>query len=130
MNHTYYYVDGVVHIIKKENNMSKLEQKKLYLTLDELLKEALGPTEKTKWKLVRERDNLTKYSEEVLWVEWNDDRTFKAKHKFIGVGYSLLMSPFTHAFTWQTTAVTEITEPGDFHVKFKTLNSNYTLYKI
>jgi hypothetical protein len=40
------------------------------------------------------------------------------------------MSPFNDSFTWQTTEVTEITEEGDFHVKFKTENSNYSLYKI
>jgi len=110
--------------------MSKLDQKKVYLTLDELMKETLGPNENTNWKLVRERDNLTKYSEKVMWLEFNEDGTFKAKHAFIGVGYSLMMSPFTREFTWQTTRVTEILEPGAFHVKFKTKNSNYSLYKI
>jgi len=83
-----------------------------------------------KWKLVRERDNLTKKSRDVIWLEFNDDRTFKAEHKYIEVGYALMMSPFTDSFTWQTTKVTEITEKGDFHVKFKTENSNYSLYKI
>jgi hypothetical protein len=111
-------------------SMSKLEQKKIHLTLDELFKEIVGPNENTNWKLVRERDNLTKYSEKVMWLEFNEDGTFKAKHAFIGVGYSLMMSPFTREFTWQTTKVTEILEPGAFHVKFKTKNSTYTLYKI
>jgi len=110
--------------------MSKIEQKKIHLTLDELLKEILEPTENTKWKLVRERDNLTKYSEKIMWLEFNEDGTFKAKREFIKEGYSLMMSPFTREFTWQTTRVTEITEKGNFHVKFKTENSNYTLYKI
>jgi len=100
------------------------------LTLDEIFKDLVGPNENTNWKLVRERDDLTKYSDGVIWVEWNEDRTLKAKHEFIGVGYSLLMSPFNHSFTWQTTEVTEITEKGDFHVKFKTKNSNYALYKV
>jgi hypothetical protein len=104
--------------------------KNLPLTLDELIKETLGPNENTKWKLVRERDNLTKYSEDIIWVEWNEDRTFKAKHECIGTGYSLLMSPFNKYFTWQTTEVTEITEKGDFDVKFKTKNSTYSLYRI
>jgi len=100
------------------------------ITLDELFKELIVPNEKSKWKLVRERDNLTKYSEDVLWVEWNEDRTFKAKHKYISVGYSLLMSPFTREFTWQTTEVTEILEQREGYLKFKTKNSNYLLYKI
>ena len=110
--------------------MSKLEQKKIYLTLDEIFEDLTGPNENTKWKLVRERDNLTKYSEKIMWLEWNEDRTFKAKHEYIADGYALLMSPFNDSFTWQTTEVTEITEKGDFHVKFKTKNSNYSLYKI
>jgi len=101
------------------------------LTLDGLVKELIGPNENTNWKLVRERDNLTKYSDDVLWIEYNPiNGEFKKKHKFIEVGYRLLMSPFNHSFTWLTTKVTEITEKGDFHVKFKTKNSNYTLYKI
>jgi hypothetical protein len=108
----------------------QLEQKKIYLTLDELLKETLGPNEDSKWKLVRERDNLTKYSDDVLWVEWNENRTFKAKHKHIDIGYALLMSPFNHSFTWQTTEVTEIIEKTDSYIKFKTNNSNYKLYRL
>jgi hypothetical protein len=100
------------------------------LTLDEIFKDLVGPNENTNWKLVRERDNLTKYSDGIIWMEWNEDRTFKAKHEHIGVGYSLLMSPFTAAFTWQTTSVTEIVEVTKEYTKFKTTNSNYTLYKI
>ena len=110
--------------------MSKIEQKKAYLTLDELFNEMVGPNENTNWKLVRERDNLTKYSNDVMWVEFNEDRAFKAKHKSIGVGHSLIMSPFTREFTWQTTVVTEIAEDTDTQLKFKTKNSNYSLYKI
>ena len=93
-------------------------QKKMLLTinngkfeLDELFKELVGPNENTQWKLVRERDNLTKYSDGIIWMEWNEDRTFKAKHEHIGVGYSLLMSPFNDALSWQTTEIV------DFHVR-------------
>ena len=82
------------------------------------------------WKLVRERDNLTKKSNDVIWLEFSDDRSFKAKHSDIKIGYSLLMSPFTAEFTWQTTSVTEIVEVTKEYTKFKTENSNYTLYKI
>ena len=111
--------------------MSKLEQKKVHLTLDELLTGTLGSNEEMKWKLVREHDTLVKTSSNIIWMEWNEDRTFKAKHEHIGVGYSLLMSPFNDSFTWQTTEVTEIIEQsGDFHIKFKTENSTYSLYKI
>ena len=109
--------------------MSKLEQKKIHLTLDEIFKDLVGPNENTKWKLVRERDNLTKYAEKITWLEWNEDRTFKAKHEYIGVGYSLLMSPFNDSFTWQTTKITEIIKQTPTYIEFKTINSTYKLTK-
>jgi len=82
------------------------------------------------WKLVRERDGLTKQSNKVMWIEWNDDRTFKAKHPLPTIGLSLMMSPFNQFFTWQTTTITEIVEQRDDYIKFKTENSNYELFKL
>jgi hypothetical protein len=82
------------------------------------------------WKLVRERDGLTKQSNKVMWIEWNDDRTFKVKHPLPAIGLSLMMSPFNQFFTWQTTTITEIVEQRDDYIKFKTENSNYELFKI
>ena len=81
------------------------------------------------WKLVRERDGLTKFSEKVIWLEFNTDGRFKVKHDTISIGYSLLMSPFSQAFTWQTSSVTEIIEAREDYIKFKTGNSNYELFK-
>ena len=82
------------------------------------------------WKLVRERDGLTKQSRAVTWVEWNDNRTFKEQFKEIAIDRSLIMSPFNQFFTWQTTKVTEIIEEREDYIKFKTQNSNYELFKI
>ena len=82
------------------------------------------------WKLVREHDNLTKKSRAVIWIEWNEDGSFKEQFDSITVGRSLIMSPFNQAFTWQTTDVTEIVEQRDDYIKFKTKNSNYELFKI
>ena len=65
-----------------------------------------------------------------MWIEFDDTGHFKAKHGEPAVGRSLLMSPFTPFFTWQTTAVTEITEQREDYVKFKTGNSTYELFKI
>jgi hypothetical protein len=31
------------------------------------------------WRLVRERDGLTKQSKEVVWVEWNEEGRFSSK---------------------------------------------------
>ena len=82
------------------------------------------------WKLVRESDGLTNESKDVLWLEFNDDGTFKSKHSEPAIGRSLLMSPFNQFFTWQTTTLTEIVEERDDYIKFKTQNSNYELWKL
>jgi len=82
------------------------------------------------WKLVRERDGLTKQSAEVMWLEWNEEGRFKSKHDKPAVGRSLIMSPFTMSFTWQTTTITEIVEEREDYIKFKTQNSNYELWKL
>ena len=100
--------------------MSKITQPKIPLLID---------TE-FNWKLVRERDGLTKRGRDVLWIEWNGDGTFKEQFKEVAVGRSLIMSPFNQSFTWQTTTVTEIVEQREDYIKFKTENSNYELFKI
>jgi len=104
---------------KKGKDMSKLNQIKIPVDI-----------ESYNWKLVRESDGLTKESKEVLWLEFNEDSTFKSKHSEPAVGRSLLMSPFNQFFTWQTTTVTEIVEEGEDYIKFKTQNSNYELFKL
>tara|TARA_R110001606_G_scaffold7558_1_gene33295 strand:+ start:706 stop:1056 length:351 start_codon:yes stop_codon:yes gene_type:complete len=114
--------------------MSKLKQTKIPVTLglDNILRvaEEQGIIENEfNWKLVRERDGLTKQSKGVKWLEWEEDRTFKEQFEEVAIGRSLLMSPFNPSFTWQTTTVTEIVEQRDDYIKFKTGNSNYELYK-
>jgi len=101
------------------------------MTLDENQAEVMGLIEKEfNWKLVRERDGLTKQSKEVMWIEFNEEGRFKSKHDKPAVGRSLLMSPFTMSFTWQTTTITEIVEDREDYTKFKTQNSNYELWKL
>ena len=103
--------------------MSKLNQIKIPIGLN-------MDTEEPKYKLVRERDKLVKESARVLWMEWNEDGTFKQKYDEPAVGRSLLMSPFNQFFTWQTTEITEILETRENFIKFKTNNSVYVLEKI
>jgi hypothetical protein len=115
--------------------MSKIKQDKIPMTLTEenVLKIAVeqGIIENQyNWKLVRERDGLTKQSKEVMWIEFNDDGYFKSKHDEPAVGRSLMMSPFTFSFTWQTTSITEIVEEREDYIKFKTRNSNYELWRL
>lgn len=114
--------------------MSKIKQTKIPMTLteDNVLKIAVeqGIIENQyNWKLVREHDGLTKQSKEVMWIEFNDDGYFKSKHDEPAIGRSLMMSPFTFSFTWQTTDITEILEQKeDNYIKFKTRNSTYELW--
>ena len=108
--------------------MSKLNQTKIPVQLEDLAN-MLRPRDPN-WKLVRERDGLTKQSADVMWLEWNDAGRFKSKHTDAAVGRSLIMSPFNDFFTWQTTEVTEIVEQREDYIKFKTKNSNYELFKL
>jgi len=115
--------------------MSKIKQTKIPVTigLDNLLEIAVeqGVVENEfNWKLVRERDGLINQSKEVMWIEFKEDGTFKAKHDEPAIGRSLIMSPFNNFFTWQTTSVTEIVEEREDYCKFKTQNSNYELFKL
>jgi hypothetical protein len=82
-----------------------------------------------KWKLVRERDNLTKHSRDVVWIEWGEDDFPKKRHTEPKVGRSLLMSPFNIMFTWTTTVIEEIIEEREGYIKFRTSNSVYELFK-
>lgn len=100
------------------------------LVVDKEMSELLFGTSKSNWKLVRENDNLVKFSEEIMWLEWQEDGKFKDKHKEPGIGRSLMMSPFNHFFTWQTTPITEILEESDGYLRFQTKNSIYQLSKI
>jgi hypothetical protein len=83
-----------------------------------------------KYRLIREKDNLVKESFKVLWVEWNDDGTFKDRFESPAVGRSLIMSPFNDYFTWQTTPIIEIVEQKENYIEFKTENSIYKLIEI
>jgi hypothetical protein len=122
--------------------MSKIKQIKIPVTIDKdnVLRIAseqadlldLLTQDKPNWKLVRERDGLVNQSVEVMWLEWNDEGRFKARHNEPAVGRSLIMSPFNQFFTWQTTTITEIvasSEDGSY-LKFNTRNSTYELFKL
>jgi hypothetical protein len=79
------------------------------------------------WKLVREGDRLVRIANNIIWVEFNEEGTFKEKYDEIGLNRSLVMSPFNQYFTWQTTLVTEILDQKEDYIKFKTENSIYEL---
>ena len=115
--------------------MSKIKQTKIPVTigLDNLLgiaaEQGVIENEFT-WKLVRERDGLTKQSKEIKWLEWDNEGRYKADYQEPAIGRSLIMSPFNQFFTWQTTTITEIIEQREDYIKIKTQNSNYELWKL
>lgn len=98
------------------------------LQLDGAFKEVFEKPLEPKYKLVRERDGLTKTSRAVKWLEFKEDGTYKADFEDIAIGRSLVMSPFNQFFAWQTTTVTEIVEQREDYIKFKTENSLYELF--
>ena len=100
------------------------------LVLDEAFAKIYGIESEHKYKLVRGRDQLTKTSVDVKWLEFDENGRYKADFKDIAVGRSLIMSPFNDFFTWQTTLVTEIVEQREDYIKFKTNNSDYELFKL
>lgn len=120
--------------------MSKIKQTKIYLTQDEngnlKMDDEMGkllfgdPNANAKYKLVRERDGLTKYGREMGWIEWGEDGRFKEKHDKPAVGLSCILDPHRMSFTWLTTSVTEIVEQQDKYIKFNTRNSVYELFHL
>lgn len=109
-------------ILLTQNEDGNLELDEQFLTLFE--KEVMSH----KYKLVRERDGLTKTSKDVLWLEFNEKGFYTQHFENIAVGRSLIMSPFNSHFTWQTTLVTEIVEQREDYIKFNTENSSYELF--
>jgi hypothetical protein len=107
---------------------NKIDVIKIPINLDEAYNSIYGKELEHKYKLVRGRDQLTKTSVAVKWLEFDEDGRYKADFEDIAVGRSLLMSPFGTTFTWQTTPVTEILEEREEYIKFKTENSVYELY--
>jgi len=113
--------------------MSKLGNRGIPVTIEEIAIEQGVIENEYNYKLVREHDGLTNQSKDITWIEWDNlSGMFKAEHDNIRVGRSLLMSPFNQFFTWQTTEVTEILacEADSSYIKFKTRNSTYELFKL
>jgi hypothetical protein len=81
-----------------------------------------------KYKLVRERDNLTKEGNRILWIDWDTDGTFHSSHYELKLDRSLILDPHHMSYTWMTTVVTEIIEQREDYIKFRTSNSVYELF--
>ena len=82
-----------------------------------------------KYKLVRERDGLTKLGNKAQWVEWSEEYgNGKDLHAGPAVGRSLILDWSIMTWKWLTTSVTEVVEQREDYVKFKTENSTYELF--
>ena len=81
------------------------------------------------YELVRINDGLTKRSTDIIWVEFDENGRGSNKHDNPEIGRSLILAPFNTFFTWQTTLVTEIIISENDFVHFKTMNSEYKLFK-
>ena len=100
-------------------------------TIDRQFAELIGLETERLWLLTKVDDTtFVKRCKEITWLEFNEDRTFKAKHDKPDVGLSLLMSPFSVSFTWQTTPITELIEARKNYYRFDTKNSKYLLVKL
>ena len=82
-----------------------------------------------RYKLIRERDGLTKVGNYADWISWKKDSKFKEKYDKPAIGRSLVIDGRQSMnYTWLTTHVTEILIEEDNYIKFKTKNSTYELY--
>lgn len=95
---------------------------------EDLYCEEHGGKPSYKYKLIRSRDNFTVTGTKVLWLEWNENGTFKQEYDSPRVGTSLVLDPHYGTYTWLTTVVESFTEQEKGVIEFKTSNSNYKLF--
>lgn len=95
--------------------------------IEELYCEEHGGKRSYKYKLIREGDNKEITGNKILWVEWNEDGTYKQHSETPTVGASLVVDPYYGNYRWLTTTVTDILDQGEY-IKFGTKNSVYKLY--
>jgi hypothetical protein len=107
--------------------MSKIKQDKIPMVLTE---KNILEIPSYKYKLLRERDNLLNFGDQVGWIEWGENGRYKQLHEEPAVGRSLILDPRSAPFyTWMTTTVTEIIQQSENYLKFKTGNSTYELWQ-
>jgi hypothetical protein len=94
---------------------------------EDLYCEEHGGKPSYKYKLVRSRDNMTVTGTKVLWLEWNENGTFKKEHEQPTIGASVVVNPQYGTYTWLTTPMLSYTEE-DGVITFNTENSTYKLY--
>jgi hypothetical protein len=82
-----------------------------------------------KYKLVRTKDNLTRYGDTRSWIGWNKEGTFKEQYEEPTVGASLVLGFSFGDYVWMTTRIVSFKEEENCHT-FTTQNSEYKLYQL
>jgi len=82
-----------------------------------------------KYKLVRTRDNLTKYGNKLTWVGWNEDDTYKQQYDEPVIGASLVFDFTFGYYEWMTTRIVSFKQEENCLI-FTTQNSEYKLYQL
>lgn len=81
------------------------------------------------YKLIRDEDKRSWSSNEVKYVRWKEDGTFKELLEQPEVGCSIIVdSRHGVQYTWLTTSIQSFTAEDNV-ISFKTRNSIYTLIK-
>lgn len=93
---------------------------------DDLYCEEHGGIPQRKYSLFKKGDRFYRYAKSVLWIEWNEDGTFKQHHDEISNGLSLVLDFAGGNFKWMTTQVISFEKKGNI-INFKTKNSEYEL---
>jgi len=93
-----------------------------------------------KYKLVRTKDNLTRYGDTLSWIGWNEDDTYKQQYDEPVIGASLVFD-FTFVYyewmttrtfgyyEWMTTRIISFKQEENCLI-FTTQNSEYKLYQL
>jgi hypothetical protein len=82
-----------------------------------------------KYKLVREKDNLSKEGNEVSYIVWKGNGTFQSLSSFLKEGTSLALDleqgvSSTHI----TDVIQKVLEQTDYYTKFEARDGVYFLY--
>jgi hypothetical protein len=80
-----------------------------------------------KYKLERS-DGVVHKGNHIIWVEWNENGTFKEKHNEPAIDRSLLLDFVGYTYTWMTTTVKDIESISENLIIFTTKNSSYKLH--
>lgn len=101
-------------------------KEKTYKNITDFIQDLGFVGDEENYRLERLGDGLLFFSEEIAWIEWEDE-SFKSFTDTPELGKSLILGPLNVYFTWMTTPITKIIENNEEQIHFKTKNSEYKL---